>query len=175
MTDLAGFLLFSYLISILVIAALWDMRFHEIPNWLTLPSVIMAVFYHSVSGGASGFLYSLLGVGVGMAIFIIPYLTRGMAAGDLKLMGTIGGFVGVRGVLLASLWTALAGGLYAVILLVYYGCINKRTRPCLSTTCSYTLDKTTPITSEVKGKKPRLYYGIAIAVGTLLSMAVKIP
>ena len=175
MTDLAGFLRFSYLISILVIAAVWDIRFHKIPNWLTLPSVTMAVFYHSVSGGTSGFLFSLLGIGAGMAIFIVPYLMRGMGAGDVKLMGTIGGFLGVQGVLLASLWTALAGGVYAVALLTHHAYVKKTIRPCPSTACPYTSDQATPVTPEVIGKKPCLYYGVAIAVGTLLSMAVKVP
>ncbi len=175
MTDLAGFLRISYLISILVIAALWDMRFHRIPNWLTFPSMIVAVFYHSVSGGASGFWFSLLGIAAGMAIFLVPYMMKGMGAGDVKLMGAIGGFLGIRGVLLASLWTALAGGLYAVALLLYHSHVTRTTRPSLTTACSYTSDTKTLVTSEVKRKKPCLYYGIAIVVGTLLSMAVKIP
>ncbi len=175
MIDIAGFLRISYLISILAIATMWDIRFHKIPNWLTFPSMIVAVFYHTVSRGADGFSFSLLGIAAGMAVFIFPYLMKGMGAADVKLMGAIGGFVGVRGVLLASLWTALAGGLYAVGLLLYHAHVKKVIRPYLSTACPYTSDKTTLVTSEVKGKKPCLYYGVAIAVGTLLSMAVKIP
>jgi len=175
MTDIAGFLRISYLISILAIAAMWDIRFHKIPNWLTFPSMIVAIFYHSISGGAGGFLYSLLGIGAGMAVFIIPYIMKGMGAADVKLMGAIGGFLGVQGVLLASLWTALAGGVYAVALLLYHSHVKKVIRPSLSTAYPYMSNEATRVTSEVKGKKPCLYYGIAIAVGTLLSMAVKIP
>jgi prepilin peptidase CpaA len=173
--DLAGFLRFSYLISLLLIAAVWDLRFHKIPNWLTFPSMIVAIFYHTLSGGTPGFLFSLLGIGTGMTFFIIPYSMGGMGAGDVKLMGAIGGFLGVRGVLQASLWTALVGGLYALALLIYLSHVNKATRPSLSTACPYTSEETVPVTSRVTGKKPCLCYGIAIAVGTLLSMALKIP
>jgi prepilin peptidase CpaA len=175
MVDLAGFLRFFYLISLLLIAAVWDLRFHKIPNWLTFPSMIVAIFYHSVSGGTAGFLFSLLGVGAGMAFFIIPYSMGGMGAGDVKLMGAIGGVLGVRGILQASLWTALVGGLYALALLIYHSYVNKATRPSLFTVCPYTSEKTVPVTTGVTGKKPCLCYGIAIAVGTLLSMVVKIP
>ena len=72
---------------VLMIGAAWDLRFHKIPNWLTFPAVALAITYHSSMNGFSGFLFSLEGIGVGIAILIPFYLLGGMGAGDVKLLG----------------------------------------------------------------------------------------
>ena len=119
MYEMIGLLRFSSFALILLIAAVWDIRFKRIPNWLTFPSMIVALSYHVISGGVDGLLFSLGGAAAGMAILIIPYFMRGMGAGDVKLVGVVGAFLGVGKMLLALLWTALVGGLYAIVLLIY--------------------------------------------------------
>ena len=44
------------------IAAWTDLRTGQIPNWLTLPAIAIALIAHFVTGGAAGALYSVIGL-----------------------------------------------------------------------------------------------------------------
>ena len=175
MNEMTGLFRFSYFASILLVAAVWDIRFKRIPNWLTFPSMIVAVSYYVTVGGLEGLLFSLQGAAVGMAILIIPYFMRGMGAGDVKLVGVVGAFLGVGKVILALLWTALVGGLYAIVLLIYCVYLKRTPRPHLSAAYPYKVFEDVLPRSDATAKRPSLCYGVAIAIGTVLSMTVRIP
>jgi prepilin peptidase CpaA len=175
MNDMIGLFRFSYFVLILLVAVVWDIRFKRIPNWLTFPSMIVALSYYVIVGGFQGLLFSLQGAAVGMAILMIPYFMRGMGAGDVKLVGVVGAFLGVGKVVLALLWTALVGGLYATILLIYYVCLKRIAQPYLSAVCPYKGFEEVLPSARTTVKKPSLCYGVAIAIGTMLSLTVRIP
>jgi len=175
MNEMIGLLRFSYFALILLIAAVWDIRFKRIPNWLTFSSMIVALSYHVISGGVEGLLFSLGGAAAGMAILIIPYFMRGMGAGDVKLVGVVGAFLGVGKMLLALLWTALVGGLYAIVLLICCVYLKRTPRPYLSAAYPYKGLEDALAPSGATAKKPSLCYGVAIAIGTMLSLTVRIP
>lgn len=162
-----------YLGIVLLIASSIDYRTMKIPNYLTFSAIITGILYNSVSGGIDGFLFSFLGLIVGMACLIIPYAIGGMGAGDVKLMGAIGAFVGSKDVFIIFLLTALYGGLYGVIMLIW---IEKSVRRFLKKIFQWILialptrawnleKKSLEKKSEDLNKKPRLCYGIAIALG----------
>ena len=81
----------------------------------------MGVVAHTWMDGYSGFLTGAGGVAVGMGVFLPFYLSRGMGAGDVKLMGTVGAFLGPKYALLASGLCLGAGGVLAIIILISRG------------------------------------------------------
>ncbi len=99
-----------FLITILIISGVIDIRVQKIPNLLTLPTIVVGLVYHTAMNSWNGLIFSLAGSALGIALFIIPYIMGGMGAGDAKLMGAVGAIVGAEGVLIASLFTAIAGG-----------------------------------------------------------------
>jgi prepilin peptidase CpaA len=158
------------LCSSLLIAAVQDMRFQKIPNLVTYPTMGIGLVYHFATNRLDGLLFSAGGLGVGIGIFILPYLMGGMGAGDAKLMGAAGTILGPKGVFIAALFSAAIGGVYALILLL----INRRFLKGLISRHATTL-KTFVMTRQFilipaakDEKKPKLCYGIAIALGTLL-------
>ncbi|MBA3037342.1 MAG: prepilin peptidase [Desulfobacterium sp.] len=164
-------ILIYILIIVLIIAAVWDLFFHKIPNWLTFPAAAVSVIYHTGLNGWSAFFFSLEGICLGVAILLPFYLLGGMGAGDVKLLGTVGGFVGPLGVLFAFLFTALAGGIYAIIVLAVNGCLKESTLRFKTILTTFLLTgKFIYIPPPAKEQKLRLLYGIPIAVGTLLAM-----
>ncbi|MBW2174112.1 MAG: prepilin peptidase [Deltaproteobacteria bacterium] len=158
------------LASSLLIAAVQDLRFQKIPNLVTYPTMGIALVYHLVTNRLDGLLFSAGGLGVGIAIFILPYLMGGMGAGDAKLMGAVGTILGPKGVFIAFLFTAVIGGVYALILLL----ISRRSLKGFISRHATTLKtfvmthQFIPIPAAKDEKKPKLCYGIAIALGTLL-------
>ena len=165
---------FLFLATLLLIGAAWDLWFHKIPNWLTFPAAALAITYHSAMNGFSGLLFSLEGIAVGIAILLPFYLLGGMGAGDAKLLGAVGGILGPKGVFAAFLFTALVGGIYALFLLAYHGYLKKtilRYRMMLKT---FLLTRNfIYVPPPAREGKPKLWYGLAIALGTFLSLGLR--
>jgi prepilin peptidase CpaA len=172
MENLFKIILFLCITTVLLIAAEMDIRFRKIPNWLTYPTMIMGIIYHTGIKGFNGFLFSVEGLGMGIAILIIPFLMGGMGAGDAKLMGAVGGLLGPKGVFIAFLFTAIVGGIYAIVFLTVYGYLKETAKRygSLLKTFIFT-QKFIYIPPPEREKAPRLCYGLAIALGTIISLA----
>ena len=175
MSAISDYLIVTYLGSVLLIAAIIDIRIQKIPNLLTFPAAALALIYHCFTNGISGFLFSIGGLATGIALLLIPYLLGGMGAGDAKLMGVVGGTIGAKGVFFAFLFTALAGGVYALALIVYYrrhfrGFFEKQFGTLLTLILTRKYIPETAMTNETK---PRLCYGLAIAFGTSTYIILK--
>lgn len=160
-----------FLSVILIIAAIGDLRFRKIPNWLTFSTIIVGIIYHTYTKGCQGFLFSLMGVFLGLAFLMVFYFMGGTGAGDVKLMGAVGGLLGPMGVFTAFLFTALLGGIYSIVVLILHGGfkdIVKRYGMMFSTFIF--TKKMTYIPPDNKEKMPILCYGVVIALGTLISI-----
>lgn len=63
---------------------------------------------------------------VGLGLFLLPYALGQMGAGDVKLLGMCGLFLGPMSVLSAALYTMLAGGGLALFYLLRSRWITKQ-------------------------------------------------
>ncbi|MCK4603586.1 MAG: prepilin peptidase [Deltaproteobacteria bacterium] len=160
--------LIIFLSAILIAAAVQDLRFQKIPNLFTYPTMAIGLACHGMTNGLDGLLFSAGGLALGIGIFILPYLMGKMGAGDAKLMGAVGAVLGLRGVFIAILFTALVGGVYALIILF----ISRRkgffSRLATSLETFVFTGQFIPVPAAEGEKEPRLCYGVAIAFGTLL-------
>lgn len=161
----------TFLTVILTIAAISDLRSHKIPNWLTFSTIIAGIIYHTYIKGYQGFLFSVQGVFLGFAFLMVFYLMGGTGAGDVKLMGAVGGLLGPKGVFIAFIFTALLGGIYAIVLLLLHGGLKDKVKRygMMLKTFIFT-NRLIYLPPENKEKKPVLCYGVVIALGTLLSV-----
>ena len=75
-------------------AAVSDWRTRKLPNWLTLPTFLLAILFHAITGGWSGVALSLLGFATGFGILLVLWLIGGGGGGDVKLMGALGAWLG---------------------------------------------------------------------------------
>jgi prepilin peptidase CpaA len=133
--------------------------------------MIIAIVYHTSLYGLDGFLFSIEGIGLGMAVFILFYITGGMGAGDVKLMGAIGGLLGPNGVFAAFLFSAIIGGLYSLGALALNGHLIDSLRRYGITIKTFILTRRLVlIPSSEEVKKLRICYGVAIAIGTIFSV-----
>ncbi|MDQ3005598.1 MAG: A24 family peptidase [Chloroflexota bacterium] len=110
---------FAVILTILVMSvAIFDVRQRRIPNFLVFPAFIIGLTLHSMSGGLNGFFFSLKGLGMGFGLLLIPYLMKGMKAGDVKFAMAIGAFVGAAGIVRVMLVTFLCYPLMAAVVVV---------------------------------------------------------
>lgn len=164
----------TFLVIVLLIALVADMRAYKIPNMLTYPAIVTALTFHSLLNGINGFIFSMLGLIVGMGIFLIPFIFGFMGAGDTKLMGAVGAALGVRGVVNACIFTSLAGGILAVVLLLVHN-RNVKFVSNYAAALSASIGERRVIgvpASDIE-KKPKVYYALAIAAGTLYTICWK--
>ncbi len=159
--------------GVLVAAAAIDLRCRRIPNWLTFPAILAALTYHGVMGGTEGLLFGLKGLGLGFGLLLIPYALGVMGAGDVKLLAAAGAALGPLGVFWAFLFTCLAGGVYALIMLRgRFGILRKIVSDLWNSLGVFMATKRfhyAPPSTD--GSLPRLCYGVAIAAGTMGFMA----
>ena len=156
------------LISILIVAVIIDIRVKKIPNLITFPTMVLGLVYYGVTNGWDGLLFSLGGLALGMGVFFVLYTMGGMGAGDVKLMGAVGAIVGSKGILLTALFSAIVGGIYALIVLLFnIEYLKDLIKRSFITIKSFVFTKQfIPIPADKPDEKPKLCYGVAIAIGT---------
>lgn len=114
------------LLALLVAAAIYDVRFRRIPNWLTLTGVILGFLINGLIGvPEGGLLFALEGFAVAFGVYMVLYVLRAMGAGDVKLMAAVGALVGWQRWFGIFLVTAITGGVMAFVLVTVRGRLNK--------------------------------------------------
>ena len=109
------------LLLMVAIAAVYDIRFRRIPNWLVLTGLVLGLGLNTFWFQWRGARASLMGIGLAFLIYFPLYLLRGMGAGDVKLMAAIGAIVGAANWFGIFIVSSLLGGVVAIILLLSRG------------------------------------------------------
>lgn len=105
-----------YLVIALTLLAAWtDTYTRRIPNWLTVSGVLAGIAMNSHFRGWPGALASLEGLGLALAVLLPLVLLRGLGAGDWKLMGAVGSFVGPVLLIFILVGSILLSGLMAMV------------------------------------------------------------
>ncbi len=97
------------------VASVIDWRSRRIPNLLTFPLAAVALLGNAVAGGGAGFVSSLIGLAVGLVFFLLLMALGAMGPGDVKLMAGLGALLGVGNVFWIGLFTAVMGGVLAIL------------------------------------------------------------
>ena len=83
------------LLILLLTAAVFDVLYRRIPNWLTVSGVVLGLAMNTVIGAPeAGVVFALIGLLVAFGIYAGLYALRAMGAGDVKLMAAVEALVG---------------------------------------------------------------------------------
>lgn len=108
-----------FVFSMLVVAALIDGTERRVPNWLTLPTILAGLAFSTWLDGLSGLGWSFTGFALGIAMLVVPYALNAMGAGDVKLMGALGAWVGPDLIVVSFLASAIVGGFMGVAMILW--------------------------------------------------------
>jgi prepilin peptidase CpaA len=165
------------LLALLIGAAVYDIRYRRIPNWLTLAGVLLGFAINfGIGPPEGGVLFALQGFALAFGLYMFLYVLRAMGAGDVKLMAAVGALVGWERWFGIFLVTAIVGGVMAFALVAIRGRLKR------------TIFNVGFILSEIKhgrpayvgkeeldvrsGKGASLPHGAVIAIGTIFFLAV---
>jgi leader peptidase (prepilin peptidase)/N-methyltransferase len=127
-------LVFILFVSLLIAISFIDLEFRIIPDILSIGGVILGFllsiarpFFHRVEP-RFGILDSLIGIAIGGGIlfaiaWIYQLITKreGMGGGDIKLLGMIGAFCGIKGVIFSLISASFIGSIVGIPLMLAKG------------------------------------------------------
>jgi len=153
-------------------ACLTDLRWRRIPNVLTLGSAAAALLVHGAMGGTAGLGRAAAGWAVGLVLFLPIFALRGIGGGDVKLLAALGAWIGPMPAVWLALWTALAGGVFAVVVAGMRGYTGQAARNVWGMLSYWRVMGLQPhpgVTLE-SSPGPRLPYSLPIAAGLGLTL-----
>lgn len=157
-------------------AAVTDLALRKIPNVLTVSGMLIACVLQAMNGTVAQWLSIwLAGLLAGFFLFLPLYLLRAMAAGDVKLMAMVGAFLGPLAAVHVALLAYLAGGVMALLMLLWSGRWRDAARnvaAVLKPGCARLLGvPLVPVPRTAIASVGGMPYGVAIALATAAVLA----
>ncbi len=152
-----------------VIAGWTDWRSRRIPNWLTVPALLLGIAANSLALGWSGAKESLLGAGLGLGLLLPFVLVRSLGGGDWKLVGALGAFLGPPRLIAVLVVTIFVAGAMAVVLVVWKRRVGQTLRNLGRMLAAlFTLHLPGPEVSLDNPESLKVPFGVAVAVAVVL-------
>jgi prepilin peptidase CpaA len=150
-------------------AGVTDWQSRRIPNWMTVPGFFLGLVFNAAFWNWPGVKASLQGAGLGLGLLLPFVLMRGLGAGDWKLMGALGAWLGPSNVILALLGTVFVTGLMAIVQVLRHGRLKEtlvNMGSLILTFATFGI-RSTRVTLDNPGLL-KLPFGVAAAVATTL-------
>ena len=161
------------LLVLLAVAVITDLKSHRIPNILLAPALSLALLFHTMHGGPGGLMMAIGGLALGLAMLMPLYLVGGMGAGDVKLLGVVGCFLGPWGAVIAGMGTMMVGAVFGIVVIAWrhirlVPAIHAAQMPSPSAGESHTSADLSLL--ESRNPLTHIAYAPAIAVGTVTAL-----
>ncbi len=152
-----------------LVAGWTDWSSRRIPNWLTVPTLLVGIGANSLATGWAGAKESLLGAGLGLGLLLPFVLLRSLGAGDWKLVGALGAFLGPSRLIGVLLATILVAGLMAIVLIIWKKRVGQTLRNIAHMVAGlFTLHLPGPEVSLDNPESLKIPFGVAVAVTVVL-------
>lgn len=158
---------------VMVILCWKDYRTRTLPNAWTLGLAVLAFSWRLWADGTGGIVDGLLGGLAGALFLLVPFLMRAAGGGDVKMLAAAGVLTGFRLCAAQLLFVSLAGIALAAVFLAARAVSPARLNHLFRCVFDWRYDR-------VKGRadlpsradeKCRVPFGVAIAAGTLATLA----
>jgi len=160
------------LVSTITLSIFFDIKERKIPNWITIPGIVIGLLLNSFFGLAQ-LLQSVLGIAVGIGIMIVPFALGWLGAGDVKLFGLVGALLGVRWIPRVFFYTALISGILAMFSICVRGFDRGSFRQLWLDLkiAGLSLGRVMPksIHERADNKKQSVPWGVAIGLGAIIA------
>jgi prepilin peptidase CpaA len=159
--DMQNLIIVVPLLATLAVATSSDLRWHRIPNGVSLGGAVIGLVTQATLLGPSGFAAGAAGWLLCLVCFLPFYIGGGMAAGDVKLMAMVGAFLGPMDGVVAVISTLGFGAVLGLLYVTVHAAQSHDVGHPLRTR------KAVAFRTAAALKIP---YALAIAMGTTISL-----
>lgn len=106
------------LLIFVIVNSYTDLKYRRIYNKITIPFLILGIIVNVYMNGLDGLLFSIKGIGIGFAILLIPFILGWIGGGDVKLLASVGSWVGINMIVYSTLWGMIFAGIASLIYLI---------------------------------------------------------
>ncbi len=103
------------ILSLVIVATICDLRTREVPDWIALAILTCAVLATTFGWGEIRWPGLFAGLLLGLACSAAVFYLGGLGGADVKLVAALGAALGPISLLCVLFWTAIAGGLLALV------------------------------------------------------------
>jgi prepilin peptidase CpaA len=153
------------------VSAYWDLRYHKIPNWATLPGIVLGLGMNGILSGWGGMKASGLGFLVGFGALLVLFVLSWMGGGDVKLMAAVGALKGYPFVVSALFYSLIVGVVLGVAMLIW----NRKTLRTFKNLFFVVASRVSPLIPKHDIKREetqKIPFGLAIVLGTVWAIVM---
>ena len=136
-----------------------------------MPALLLGVALNTIVWRLPGTRAGLQGAGLALALLLPFVVLRGLGAGDWKLMGALGAFLGPHKLLVVLLGTILIAGLMAVVEMVRRRRVKQTLANLAVLIHAFVTFRLTPQRGTINLDNPDLMtlpFGVAAAAATII-------
>ena len=165
----------SVALAVALTAVASDVATRRIPNLLTFGAAFAAFAAHGYATGWTGAGLSLAGWLLGTTFFFPVFALGGMGAGDLKLLGALGAWLGPAAVAWVALYSGIAGGLMALFVAAFSGYLTTAMRNIWGLLTYWRIAGVRPAPELMLSSQqgPRLAYAVPVLAGVVVTLWIK--
>ena len=160
------------LIPLAVVIAYYDVRYRRIPNAFVLAAFSGGVLMNAILGGLQGVYSSITGCAFAFFLMFMLHIFGAMGAGDVKLFAAIGAVTGAQLVVPTFIVVVLTGGLLAVVSIIRAGILMTTMQRVLQIFVGMLPGWQMPKFTVPLDRKHTIPYGVAITMGSIISIAI---
>lgn len=171
---MAQTLSFIVLCPVLLAAAVVDVRTGRVPNWLTLPAILIGLLLHAgaglAEGGWGGLQEGLAASGLGLLAAFVPFavifFAGGIGGGDVKLMTAVGALGASWPMVLSTAFYALLLAAFAAVaLMIRHGLVRRTMARILGAA----LTAAARVKPNIPSDSPRVPFAVGVCVGGIVA------
>ncbi len=160
------------LIPLAIIIGYYDVRYRRIPNAFVLATLAGGFAVNAIFGGLSGVYSSIAGCALAFVLMFTLHIFGAMGAGDVKLFAAIGTVIGGSLVLPTFLVVVITGGLLATVSIIRTGTVVSTMNRVFQILVGMLPGWQIPKFAVPVDRKYTIPYGVAITLGSILSIAI---
>jgi len=159
-------------VGVALVAVGWDVTTRRIPNALTFGAALAAFVAHAHVGGWNGAGLAAVGWTAGIALFFPVFALGGMGAGDVKLLGAVGAWLGPVAAVWVALYSGIAGGLLGLLVAAFSGYLVQAFTNVRGLLMYWRIVglKPAPELTLSTHRGPRLAYAVPIFAGLMVTL-----